>query len=260
MFKYPGSKRKFAKYILECFPANYKNYIYCEVFFGMGNFFFQKPIQKYEIINDKFDHIINLFRVIKYNLKEFEEYFLLLNLSSISEYKRVVEKLQRNDFIDDIEKAYCYLYYSLKSFRGSTGKYFTKGIEPIEKIDKFNKDLIYFINDRLKKVLIENLDFRDFISKYDKENVLFYVDPPYYDIKDLYFLDFKEKDHSDLYNLLKNLKGKFILSYNDCEFVNNLYKDFYINKIKWQGRMPNIRKNYNELIITNYKINNLLFF
>jgi len=102
MFKYPGSKRRFAKYILECFPRDYQKYIYCEVFFGMGNFFFQKPEQKTEIINDKFDHIINLFRVIKYNLEEFEEYFLLLNLNSISEYKRIVEKLKNNNFIDDI--------------------------------------------------------------------------------------------------------------------------------------------------------------
>ncbi|EAH6427856.1 DNA adenine methylase, partial [Campylobacter coli] len=30
--------------------------------------------------------------------------------------------------------------------------------------------------------------------------------------------------------MLKNIKGKFMLSYNDCELIRELYKDFNIKE------------------------------
>ena len=44
-------------------------------------------------------------------------------------------------------------------------------------------------------------------------------------------------NHELLAKCLKNHKGKFILSYNDCEFVREAYKDYKILEPKWQYTM-----------------------
>jgi len=56
--------------------------------------------------------------------------------------------------------------------------------------------------------------------------------------------------------VLKNVKGKFLLSYNDCEIIRELYKDFKIEGIE---RNNNLNSRYTdedgrfkEVIIGNY--------
>ena len=44
-------------------------------------------------------------------------------------------------------------------------------------------------------------------------------------------------NHALLAQYLKNHKGKFILSYNDCAFVREAYKGFRILEPKWQYTM-----------------------
>lgn len=43
--------------------------------------------------------------------------------------------------------------------------------------------------------------------------------------------------HDVLADLLKKHKGGFILSYNDCSWVREAYKDFKIIEIAWQYTM-----------------------
>jgi DNA adenine methylase len=44
-------------------------------------------------------------------------------------------------------------------------------------------------------------------------------------------------DHERLTNLLKEHKGGFILSYNDCSWVREAYQDFKIVEVAWQYTM-----------------------
>ena len=44
-------------------------------------------------------------------------------------------------------------------------------------------------------------------------------------------------NHNNLNRLLKNHKGGFILSYNNCHTSRNLYKDYKIEYPKWQYTM-----------------------
>lgn len=64
-------------------------------------------------------------------------------------------------------------------------------------------------------------------------------------------------EHKELSQLLKNVKGKFLLSYNDCPIVRDLYKDFNIMQTKEVqyklGR--NVHKKdkiVKEILISNY--------
>lgn len=52
------------------------------------------------------------------------------------------------------------------------------------------------------------------------------------------------------------MKGKFILSYNDCDFVRDLYKDFNIDEVErnlsFMSRYKDKGHTYSKLIIKNY--------
>ncbi len=75
----------------------------------------------------------------------------------------------------------------------------------------------------------------------------------------LFILLKKEKigdaDHERLKNSLKEIKGKFILSYNNDDFVRELYQDFNLIEISRRNslleRYDGKDKEYKEVIITN---------
>ena len=63
-----------------------------------------------------------------------------------------------------------------------------------------------------------------------------------------------EVDHVRLKKALEKIKGKFILSYNDCKYIRDLYVDYDIIEIE---RLHNLIKSekkpyYKELLIKNY--------
>ncbi|MCH4201222.1 DNA adenine methylase, partial [Clostridium tyrobutyricum] len=112
------------------------------------------------------------------------------------------------------------------------------------------------IQERLSNVVIENKDFEDLLEVYDKEDGLVYLDPPYYGTERYYQAQFSKEDHVRLCEVLKNVKGKFILSYNDCEFVKDLYRDFNIDGVERNhnlvGKYKDKGHRYSELVIRNY--------
>ena len=71
------------------------------------------------------------------------------------------------------------------------------------------------------------------INKYDKENTLFYLDLPYFKTEDYYKdIEFNEQDYLRLKEFLSNIKGKWILSYNDCEYIRVLYKHYNVQEVE----------------------------
>ena len=90
---------------------------------------------------------------------------------------------------------------------------------------------------KLSKVTaFECLDFEEHINKYDSKETLFYLDPPYFSTEDQYFRGaeyFGRKGHQRLCDVLKNIEGKFILSYYDFDGLDVMYpKDQY----RWEEK------------------------
>ncbi len=72
-----------------------------------------------------------------------------------------------------------------------------------------------------------------------------------------YECDFGEDDHQRLAEVLREIKGKFILSYDDTPSIRELYKDFNIQITKPVRYSTNNTENAslvykNELLITNF--------
>lgn len=90
---------------------------------------------------------------------------------------------------------------------------------------------------------------------------MFYVDPPYVASERYYnrnYSKFNKDDHIRLNAVLKGIKGRFILSYNDCDFIRDLYKGYNIKCVSRQNLLPATPDNcveFKEVIITNFVMN-----
>lgn len=112
-----------------------------------------------------------------------------------------------------------------------TGKY---------KIDaRFNKtELINRIRDIHRfshRIHLSNFDGIDFVKKIErmKKDVFLYLDPPYYQKgSDLYMNAFTDNDHQKLSDFVRTMRKKWIISYDNQEFITHLYEKE--NKVLYQ--------------------------
>lgn len=241
-----GGKSKLRKKIIALIP---EHICYVEPFFGAGWVFFGKEKSEVEVINDTDKELVNLFRVIKYHPEEVERLlqYEIVSRDSFQEYLKIdISKLT------DVQRAIRYLYIISNSF-ASKGVSFGYGAikKPSQKI---YTDQLTVISDRLKNTYVENLDAKEIIDRYDRKNTFFFCDPPYLDTSQ-YADKFVEKDHIELRNRLLSIEGKFLLTLNDTDKTRELYKSFNIKEelVSYSiSRSADARKNYKELIITNY--------
>lgn len=66
---------------------------------------------------------------------------------------------------------------------------------------------------------------------------------------------FGREQHIALRDILSQIKGKFVLSYNDDPFIRELYREFYIEAVERNNNLgvaAGGSKRYKELIIRNY--------
>ncbi|WP_019519957.1 DNA adenine methylase [Faucicola boevrei] len=250
-----GGKHKLARTIIDIMPEH-KHYI--EVFAGASWVLFKKSPSYCETINDINGELINFYRVVKYH---FEALSIELENTPISRDLFTLLKNTDPNSLTDIQRASRF-YYLLKLAFGNklTNQSYSplSDFRPRLDIAKELKERLSQVHERLKHVNIENLHFSQLIKRYDKADVLFYLDPPYYQTEDYYGKDvFGRDDFIVLRDLLLNIKGKFILSINDLPETRAIFKDFFIStrQIRWSLNSNEIKSDNNgkELIITNFR-------
>jgi len=117
-----------------------------------------------------------------------------------------------------------------------------------------NEERVKEASERLRDVIIENMDFERLIARYDGPDTFFYLDPPYYTKERLYERDDAEAftRHEDLAAILKGIRGKFLLSYNDDPFVRQLYAGCTIDEVEATYSVSGQKQRQVELLIRNY--------
>ena len=89
------------------------------------------------------------------------------------------------------------------------------------------------LRERLAGVVIECLDFAEFISRYDRPHTLFYIDPPYWGCEGDYGKKLFERCNFERLNAaLTGLQGRFILSLKDVPEVRETFGAFNIEPVE----------------------------
>jgi len=146
-------------------------------------------------------------------------------MGELSTTKPISDIYIYRSFQNDVERAVIFFYLIQTSFSGSIGAGFRSSkIRNHAREYARTLERIRIIYKRLRNVVIESLDFREVIRRYDSENTLFYLDPPHLFYatekdKEYYVEKFTDRDYMDLLNLLENIKGKFILKQNENPYV-----------------------------------------
>ncbi|WP_069637172.1 DNA adenine methylase [Campylobacter pinnipediorum] len=244
-FGWVGGKSKLAKDIIALMPKHDK---YVEVFGGALSVFYQKSPSKCEILNDINGELINLHRIIKTRPQS-----LNIELNNMLRSREIFYLIKDKKLKprNNIQRAALYFYLISLSF-GSKGNNFAmaKGRNPKNIYRDFTLQ-----SRRLKRAIIENMSYERLIKEYDSKDTLFYLDPPYVGTESYYKTpkDFNIADHKNLSYILSNINAKFILSYNDCDLVRELYSDFTIKELSIRYTLnAKTNKINKELLIMNF--------
>lgn len=209
---YYGGKILLVPQLLSLIP---EHKTYCEVFGGGAALLFAKAPVRNEVYNDLEGEVVNLFRVLR-DRATADQLIESLRLTpyAYDEYQQVRYAAPVDD---PVEKARRYFILTQQSFvhqyKGSWAGSRTKGFALTF------RNAVEHLNDcvgRLRAVILENRHFREVIPKYDSERALFYCDPPYEWGSRVrtgnYKCEMTDAEHDELLNLLKNVKGRVILS------------------------------------------------
>ena len=279
MISYIGGKSKIGKWIVPFYPEDMETYL--ETFGGMFWCFFNMDLSKYpnlkKVVYNDFNPLnYNLFQCIK------NPTLLLEAINSIpcqqfgEEITPTIYKEQFNNFQSELFEsgftinypdyvvASKYVYILTSVFSGSKpetssfidlkGKYKSKYLTFRDKLLKPE-----WVEHFLRITDVENMDFADVIKKYDSPTTYIYLDPPYYRTENYYSNhDFGRKDHERLADCLKNIQGKFSLSYYDFDLLHGWFpedqyrwerKEFAKAAAAKKGKTQNMGE---ELLIMNY--------
>jgi DNA adenine methylase len=246
-----GGKKALRDEILARFPRNYKRYI--EVFGGAGWVLFHKPPgNDFEVFNDFNGNLVNLYRCVREQPEALRNELRYM-LNSRLDFEYMKGMLHSQAVLPDVRRAA--YYYALIRYSYAAGTS-TFGSQPHAMWNNF--PLIESAAGRLQKVVIENKDCVKLIRQYDRPESFFYCDPPYYNADQYYEAVSSDGfDHAGLADALLGIKGKFLLSYNDCPEIRALYDHPGI-VVEGISRLSNIAqryengKQYPELLISNY--------
>lgn len=278
-----GGKKALRELIYERLPKEYGRYI--EVFGGGGWVLFGKSPDSrcMEVYNDFNSNLANLFFCVKERTAAFlvelgflplnsrDEFLVLRRFLSKEEFTRdylkeeldlaqhyleelefeeVKAMLMENAEVTDVKRAAAFFKLIRYSYGSGCTSY---SCQPFDVRRAFH--LIWEASCRLANTVVENKDFEALIRQYDRDNAFFYCDPPYYQTEGHYEVEFRKEDHVRLRDTLAQIEGKFLVSYNDCEYIRELYEGYQIESVT---RLNNLAQRYDggceypEVLISSY--------
>lgn len=175
---YFGGKTRLASWIASLMP---RHKVFIEPFAGSAAVLFAKAPAKDEVLNDIDGHVVNFFGVLRSCPDQLERVCALTPYSR-DEYALAFHE---SDVVDDpIERARRFWIRSTQSFGQSAGADFGWSISlnqnvcrphsVANRVGRFSAAA-----DRLQRCFIENMDALELIAKYDGDETVMYVDPPY---------------------------------------------------------------------------------
>ena len=279
-----GNKSSILNILYAVFPLQYGRFV--DVFGGSGSVLLGKEqVDSFEVYNDYDRNLVNLFHCMKERTMATIREIGFCNLNSREDFNSVKKFFEFEEFKDDfyreellltelmfpppeanelneirtrIAKDYdvrrAAMFLKLLRYSYSSGcKSFASQPFDIRKLFELIKQL----ENRMANVVVENQDFETLIKHYDRQDTFFYADPPYFSTEDMYAVGFNWNDHVRLKDTLSKIQGKFLLSYNDCPEIRELYKGFSMldfSRTHSMAQRYEAGKEFKELLISNYDL------
>lgn len=214
-----GGKSKLADDIIRMMPAHK---CYVEPFGGGAGVITAKPPVSYEVYNDIDGDVVNFLMVLRQN-----PHVLAGKCITLPYSRQLYNEWKWAEKPDDpLERAIRWFYLNRSAIASGnnhrSGWRHSSATNPARDYRTACERLVDFA-ERFATVQIECRDFREVIQCFDSPDTLFYCDPPYVGRENRYKGKFSERDHRDLAELLRGIKGQAIVSYYKHPLVDELY-------------------------------------
>ena len=252
LFRYYGGKFHLLNDIYRMyFPMRAKTKCFVDVFGGSGKVLLNLPYSNYikKIYNDIDSSIYNIMHTIQ-NDKEREK--LINKLKWSLDSRKEFEKCKNED------SAYCFLYRASLSYGSDMTSFST--------FKEYRKPEVSLLEENILKTyktirtwVIENLDYKKVLKKYDSPNTFFYLDPPYITRGDqAYKSYFTADDFIEMYGILKNVEGNWLMNESDKDFeeIRKIFGE-PSRVITYTNHIVHNATSRSEGFWINYKVNDL---
>lgn len=254
--RYPGGKSRTVDTLLQYVP---KFTEYREPFVGGGSLFLSLkemfPKKKFWI-NDLYKELYYFYKYCKNRPKEVIDEVKTIKASNKEEdgkslFSFLKDKIMSRGVLQVKKAAYFFIINRI-SFSGTT---LSGGFSQTAYEKRFTDTCIDRLSDFCgmlrKNTRITNMDYEKVVMK-DGKNVFIYLDPPYaIENGALYGRNgdlHKSFDHERFANILKNCKHKWMITYNDCDYIRNLFNFATIIPFEASYGMKNVRKDKENIV------------
>lgn len=261
--RYPGGKTRSVDFITSKFPDfdEYREPFVggCSVFLNLKERF---PDKKYWI-NDLYDELYSFLHSCRYDSRRLIDAVKTIKHNTINGRELFDQyKKEMGTYTEDIDKAIAFFIINRISFSGTS---YSGGYSETAFKERFTDTSI----DRLEafcKVLkprlrVTNYDYSKVLRK-KGSNVFIYCDPPYHSAEKsgLYGVNgnlHKGFDHERFAEEIKKCPHKWCISYDDSEYIKNLYDGYKIIPFESSYGMKNVNpekvnQKGKEILILNY--------
>ena len=260
--RYPGGKSRAIKFITQLIPE-FKEYR--EPFVGGGSVFVylkqRYPNRKFWI-NDIYE---NLYLFWKYAKKEPEKLIEQIQYwkNNTTNGKDLFKYLSENiNNFNELKKAAAFFVFNRITFSGTTESGGFSNAAFNKRFTQSSIERVKALSQILNNTKITNFDYQQVVEE-EGEDVFIFLDPPYYSATKsaLYGKNgnlHKTFDHERFAEVLKNTKHKWLITYDDSEYIRDLFSFANIREWNLTYGMRNVGDNGNqkgkELFISNYSI------
>jgi len=260
--RYPGGKSRAIKFIAPLIPEFDE---FREPFLGGGSVFVylkQKYPNKKFWINDIYENLFHFWNQAQQNPDELIEQIQYWHDNSNNGKELHKYLIENIDNFNNLKKAAAFFVFNRITFSGTTESGGFSKAAFNKRFTQSSIERVKALSQILGNIKITNLDYQKVIEVGGK-NVFIFLDPPYYSATKsaLYGKKgslHKNFDHERLAEVLKQTNHKWLITYDDSEFIRDLFSFANIKKWNLTYGMRNVGDNGNqkgnELFISNYSL------
>ena len=165
-----------------------------------------------------------------------------------------------------VDLATAFIFYNRTNYSGiiNAGPIGGKSQKSSYKLScRFNKERIIAKIKHLEaysgRISVVSDDGIELIRRYQKraeaDDLFFYIDPPYYGAGKVLYRDyFRDTEHTELAKTVKTLNSPWLVSYDENEFIRQLYAGSESNYVYTDYQAGHLRRGVREMLFSNRKI------